>query len=141
EQDAIKINSSVSLANATVKGGRVNTDFTPYRELAGVPNAEHNPAMARFSAGSAEQKQDPPFHAGLQTDDKDIQERQKEVDFQFIAANPESALSLDLLASHIDTESALEVIEPSFRKLSRRLRRSDKGKTIGEMLETMKRVD
>lgn len=141
EQGTIRIISPDSLANAAVKGGRANADFTAYQELSAVPNAKTNAVMARFAAASDEQKHDPQFQADLQADVMDIQGRQKEVDFQFIAANPKSALSLDLLAAHVDTESALEVIEPAFRKLSRRLRRSDKGKTIGEMLETMKRVD
>src|SRR3546814_4345653 len=70
-----------------------------------------------------------------------IQEEQKGVDFAYIGEYPSSVVSLDLLLPYVGSESAQEVIEPAFNKLSAALKNSDKGKAIAVQLETMKRVD
>jgi len=141
EKGAIRITSKDSLTNAMVKGGKANKDFSAYRELSAGPNAKINAMMIKFAAASEDQRRDPQFQTDLQAMIMEIEAEQKAIDLEFITANPKSLLSLDLLASHMDTESAEEVIEPAFRRLSKRLRQSEKGRMIGEMLETTKRVD
>lgn len=141
EQGAVQITSADSLVNASVKGGAVNGDFATYHEHIAPLQAKMGNVMARFTAASEEQKQDPAFMQGLQAEAMAIQEEQKAVDFAYIGEYPSSVVSLDLLLPYVESESAKEVIEPAFNKLSAALKNSDKGKAVAKQLETLKRVD
>lgn len=141
EKGNITLSSGDSLANASVKGGKTNQDFAAYLTSSEVPKSKMDGLMARYTASSAEQKQDPAFMQSLQAEATTIQEEQKAVDFNYIKDNPASAVSLDLLQPYVGSEPSETVIEPAFNGLSAALKNSEKGKAITEQLETMKRVD
>lgn len=141
EKGAIRITSADSLANASVKGGRLNRDFAVYQAQSAEPNARINRLMAFFAAATDAEKQDPGFQAGLMEEEMGIRELQKAIDFQFIAANRKSVLSLDLLAPYVGVEPTQAVVVPAFDGLSRNLKRSEKGKAITELIESISRVD
>ncbi len=140
EKGNIKLKSSDSLANATVKGGKINKDFTAYtRETVSIQTRMED-LMARYTASTDEQKQDPAFMNDLQTEAMAIQEAQKDIDFQYIKDHPASVVSLDLLQPYMESQPPLDVIEPAFNGLSAALKNSDKGKAISERLENLKRL-
>src|SRR5690606_19805807 len=66
EKGAIQVTSADSLVNASIKGGDANKDFTTYHEHVAPLQAKMGNVMARFTAASDEQKQDPAFMQSLQ---------------------------------------------------------------------------
>lgn len=141
EKGAIRMNSADSLANAAIKGGDVNRDFTVYRDHVAPVHAKMGELMARYMASTDAEKQDPAFMQSLQEEALVIQEEQKAVDFGYINSHPSSVVSLDLLLPYVGSEPTQEVIEPVFNGLSAALKSSSKGKTIATQLESTKRVD
>lgn len=141
EKGAIKITAADSLAKASVDGGTINKDFATYNERLTPLHTKMGELMARYTASSDEQKQDPAFVQELQAEAMSLQEEQRNIDFQYIEDHPASVVSLDLLHPYVESESATEVIEPAFNALSAALKNSDKGKAISEQLETAKRLD
>lgn len=141
EKGAIQITGADSLAKASVTGGTINKDFSTYNERLTPLHTKMGELMARYTASSDAQKQDPAFMQGLQTEAMSIQEEQRDIDFQYINDHPASVVSLDLLHPYLESESASEVIEPAFNGLSAALKNSEKGKAISEQLETAKRLD
>lgn len=141
EKGAIRITSPDSLTNASVNGGRLNRDFAVYQERSAGPNAKITGLMARFAAASDEEKQDTEFQATLQVAALAIQAEQKTIDFRFIKENPKSMVSLDLLAPYVGVAPTQTVVAPAFSGLSRRLKRSEKGKTVTELIENISRID
>ncbi len=141
EKGAIKITAADSLAKASVTGGKINKDFTTYNERLNPLHAKMGGLMARYTASSDEQKQDPAFIQELQTEAMSLQEEQRNIDFQYIKDHPASVVSLDLLHPYLESESTTDVIEPAFNGLSAALKNSEKGKAISEQLETTKRLD
>src|SRR5690606_26753056 len=141
EKGAIHVASNDSLVNASIEGGTANKDFAAYHDDVAPLQAKMGAIMARFVAASDEQKQDPSFMQGLQAEAMAVQEEQKGIDFAYIDKNPSSVVSLDLLMPYVGSESAQEVVQPAFDKLSTALKDSEKGKAIAARLESAKRVD
>lgn len=141
EKGAINITAADSLAKAKIDGGAVNKDFAIYQERLTPVETKMGGLMARYTAASDEQKQDPVFMQELQAEAMSLQEEQKAIDFQYIKDHPASVVSLDLLHPYVGSELAQEVIEPAFDGLSAALKDSEKGKAINERLKSIKRVD
>lgn len=141
EKGNIKITTSDSLVNAIVESGALNQEFNAYKKLSEAPRDKMNGLIQRFSASSDEQKMDPDFMTAIQAEAMAVQEEQKEVDLNFIAANPNSNVSLDLLIPYVGTEPIKDVIEPLFGSLSPRLKDSEAGQYITTQIESLKTVD
>ena len=141
ERGAIKITAADSLVNASIDGGAINKDFATYQKWLEPIQTKMGGLMARYTASSDEQKQDPVFMQGLQAEAMSLQEEQKTVDFKYIKDYPASVVSLDVLGPYIESESVAEVIEPAFNGLSAALKNSEKGKAISEQLAIIKRLD
>ncbi|SFC02878.1 Peroxiredoxin [Parapedobacter composti] len=141
EKGAIRISAKDSLVNATVKGRKVNKDFAVYQKQRSAPLAKMEQLMSRYAGATDEQKQDPDFIGGLQTEAMAIQSEQKAIDFAFIRDNPGSVVSLDLLMPYVGSEPTADVVEPAFNRLSAALKNSEKGKAISAQLEQLKRID
>lgn len=141
EKGNIKISTVDSLVNALVETGTLNQEFNSYKKLSEVPRDKMNNLIARFTASSDEEKQNPEFMISIQGEAMAVQEEQKQVDFDFINSNPNSNVSLDLLIPYVGSEPIATVVEPMFSKLSNRLKDTDAGQFVSSQIESLKKVD
>lgn len=140
ERGIIRITSADSLTHATVKGGRVNRDFTTYQAQLAALIAKVTEVRRQYNSASGEQQQDSAFQAALSAQMMAIMEEQEAIDFQFIKKHPKSPLSLDLLYVYVEKPGGHELVVPSFKRLSAKLKRTEKGQVIKELVASMERV-
>lgn len=141
EKGDIKVNATDSVANATVDGGALNSAFNEFKALSLVPKSKMDGLMVKFNAASDEQREDPAFMQQLQEDAMVIQEEVKHASLDFIRANPNSQVSLDLLMPYVDSEPLGTVVEPLFNSLSASLKESEAGQYLSSRIEQLKVLD
>ena len=140
EKGAIKITATDSLADASVDGGAVNRDFATYNKRLEPLQAKMDELMARYTAATDEQKQDPAFVQQIQSDAMALQDDQTAIDFAYIKDYPNSMVSLDLLFPYLESDLAIDTLEPAFNGLADAVKNSEKGKALSGQLEEAKRV-
>lgn len=140
EQGTIRIVSSDSLVNASVKGGRLNRDFATYQAMSAKPNEQLNSLRTYYATVPDDQKQDPAFQADISARVLAIMEEQQEIDFQFVKTHRRSPLSLDVLYAYVGKPTAHDLMVPAFNRLSARLKRTEKGKAIKMLVDNIARV-
>lgn len=129
-----------SLKTATVSGNQVNKDYNEYKGYVKSTTDKFGLLNAEFSAASAEQQEDEAFRAGLQGKAEILFEEQRGLEEKFVKDKPNSYVSLNILENIINSDNVLELISPSFDKMSASLKNSQKGKALAEQIEMMKKV-
>lgn len=134
EKGAVTISSADSLLRAEVSGGKLNRDFLAYKTEVAPIQAKVADLRNRHFAASDDERHDPVFIASLQADFENIQQEQRNLDFNYMSSNPNSLVSLDILTMYLETESVNDVIKPMYDQLSAAVRNSGNGKEIGSYI-------
>lgn len=133
------ISTTDSIANATIKGGKINTDAQTHRKLSAVPNEKMAELNRQFAAASQEQRNDPAFVGQLRQAATAVQKEQHNINIAFIDANPNSFVSLGLLSDLVDSESP-EYIDSVLGKLTEENQNLEITKSIKQRLEAQRAV-
>lgn len=141
EKGAITITAPDSLVRATVAGGSLNKEFLAYKGKGADVSAKEFALRSRYLAASEDERRDPAFIGQLQADIADIQQAQRELDFNYIEAHPNSLLSLDLLVTYLEYEPIGNTIKPAFDQLGAAVRNSERGKRVGEYILSVGTLD
>lgn len=141
EKGAVTIASTDSLRHATVSGGRLNKDFLDYQTTLAPIQEKIESLRNRHFTASDDERRDPAFIGQLQAEAENIQRAQRTLDFEYMASNPNSLLSLDLLIPYLETESIGKTIKPAFEQLSASVRNSLRGKQIGDYIRSVGTIE
>ena len=140
EKGTIKINSSDSVKNAIVQGGKMNADLQRLNVMLAEVNESSRNLNAEYAALSDEQKKDEMIREGISKKSASINASRRAVLKQFIEQNPGTEVSLDALNTYGGYAPDYGDVEPLFAGLSPDVQKSAAGLAYAEKLEILKRT-
>ena len=128
-----------SLKYASIKGGRLTTDWQELK-TAGQPLAQlYNQYNTEYDAASPEQRKSPTFRQARATQKAILHREHNRLDSVFVAAHPASLVSLDELQLLSTTKADSATTRHLFALLTPALRVSSKGQNIASRLVAYRR--
>ena len=118
----------------TIKGGKLSSDVNNYWKEMGPLQGKSFEATRRMVAQREAGEQPTP-----DPESTNVREQMEKVQDKFIAANPNSLLSLDLLNGKFMQSDLLD-FESQFNKLGQNVRETKKGKAIAEKIAQAKKM-
>jgi peroxiredoxin len=134
------INSADSLSHATITGTRVNEDNVRYKAFLKPATDAEDALTTEYYAASKEKRETKEFGEYIDKKDSVIGVQSKELNKQFIAANPDSYMSLQALRGMGGPYPDPNELQPVFSKLSPALQASAAGAKYQKYLNTLKAV-
>ena len=124
----IKVNGA-SLKTSQISGNKINEDLGKYDEASATVRTELDGLMKKFEDASDEEKNDEAFVLGLQSAYEKLMEQQDVIDLDFVKANSNSVISLNLIGDKLDPSNVVEFKE-LYANLAPSLKSSSKGKEL-----------
>lgn len=143
EPGKINVVSKDSLHNATVRAGKLNTDFVALRRITDVIETDlrkYNQAMQAAMVASAEKKQDPEFHKNWDAKRQSASEQLKKAYLDFIKDNPDNMAAVFAIANVGGQNTDPAVVTPLFQSLSEPVRNSALGRAYADKIDKLVRV-
>ena len=136
EPGPVQVSSPDSLPHATARGTRLNADHARLTQALRSTDAQLVQLNDRRLAATPAQRQDPAFGDALDREYAAIRDVQKPVLARFIAATPQSLVSLNALYRYTDGGAAIDpaTAEPLFRGLAPAVRSSSLGQAFAQLL-------
>ena len=138
EEGKLKINSSDSIKNASIKGSDINDDNKILQSMLTQVNEKSKNLNAEYAALSPEQRKDKSIMEGIQNKSKEISEERKIVLKNYIQQYPSSFVSLDALNTYGGYAPEINDVEPLFNSFNAELRQSKAGLAYAAKLEKIK---
>jgi peroxiredoxin len=138
EKGTITITSKDSIDKAQIAGSQLNVDNVKLQAQLKAINQKGEKLMAEPKAASPEQQKSAAFRTAMQARYKALQTEQKTTLKSFIAANPNSYLSLLALTSVSGPAPDVSEVEPLYNSLSQNIRDTEAGKMMKAQLEALK---
>jgi len=135
EKGTITVESKDVLKNATVKGGKVNAEFTAYQKAFAKSQEGINAINKEWAEAPMEAKKDGTLREQLIARQKPLMEEKKKNQIAFIKANPGSIVSLAALRENFSSLDASEA-DALFNGLSASLKNTAAGKQLAQQIET-----
>lgn len=143
EPGKINVVSKDSLHNATVRAGKLNTDFVALRRITDVIETDlrkYNQAMQAAMVASAEKKQDPEFHKNWDAKRQSASEQLKKAYLDFIKDNPDNMAAVFAIANVGGQNTDPAVVTPLFQSLSEPVRNSALGRAYADKIDKLVRL-
>ncbi|QTE35034.1 TlpA disulfide reductase family protein [Mucilaginibacter gossypii] len=138
EKGTIVITSKDSIDKAQITGSQLNTDNVKLQAQLKAINQKGEKLMAEARAATPEQQKSAAFRSAMQARYKALQTEQKTTLKSFIAANPDSYLSLLALTSVSGPAPDLSEVEPLYNSLSQKIKDTEAGKMMKVQLDALK---
>lgn len=113
-----------SLATASIKGSKVNTENKILSGRLKDLSAQFTALDAEYQAASAEKKASQEFVGELQSRLEKLQEKQKEILTEFVKENPTSYVSVNSILSIAGRDPQASELDPLIKSLSPELQKS-----------------
>ncbi|MBD1392846.1 TlpA disulfide reductase family protein [Mucilaginibacter glaciei] len=139
EQGTINVATADVIKNAKITGTKTNKENEEFNASMKPVNDAYAALEAKQKAATEAQQKDPAFIKQGKLDEKAIDLQEKEANRKFIAANPDSYISLNALQSYAYSADYVE-IAPLFEGLSANIKASTGGKAFAEILPKLKAV-
>jgi len=136
----VKIDGASSIKEAKVSGNQINADLTQYKSIVKPFEDQFAGLNETYMAATDDQKNDQAFVGQLQEKAQAIFEQQKVVNKDYIKANPNSYISLNLLDEMVDPDNVTTDVEPQFNALSPTLKATKKGKALTQKINDLKKL-
>jgi peroxiredoxin len=134
------ITSTDSLSKAKLTGTKVNEDFQRYTAFIKPATDAEDALNAEYYAAPKEKRDSKEFGDYYDKKDSLITIQSQALNKQFIAANPDSYMSLRAVQSLVGAYPDVTVLEPAFNGLSEKLRTSKAGVKYQQYINTLKSV-
>jgi peroxiredoxin len=134
------VTSADSLSHARVIGTKVNEDNIRYKAFVKPATDAEDALTAEYYAAPKEKRDSKEFNTYIDKKDSLIGVQSKELNKQFIAANPDSYLSLQAIRGMGGPYPDPNELQPVFATLSPALQASKSGVTYQKYLNTLKAV-
>lgn len=138
DNGTVELTAKDSIKNATVKGSAINETFNKYKQALAGPDAIINGLNAKWNAATDAQRQDTSFVKGLQAAFAPASEEKVKLQKEYIKANPDSWFSVAALREVAGNDIKLEEIEPVFKGLSERVRKTKAGLDFAQSMEAVR---
>ena len=138
EKGKMKINSSDSIKNASIKGSGINDDNMILQSMLTNVNEKSKKLNIEYGALSAEQRKDKSIMEGINKKSNEISEERKIVLKNYIQQNPTSFVSLDALNTYGGYAPEITDVEPLFNSLNPALKQSKAGLAYTSKLDKIK---
>ncbi|WP_160713024.1 redoxin domain-containing protein [Chitinophaga solisilvae] len=140
EPAAIAVNSADSIMNAVVNGGAANKDHQAYKAASRDVNKRSDDLSRKYYAKTPDEREEAAFKKSYQEENKAINAAQKKVLEKFIAAHPNTGVSLDALTEWAGYDPDPETAEPVFNRLSPAVRKSKSGQQFASLLASQRKT-
>lgn len=134
--ELITVTSVDSVKFASVKGSKINKDYTDYKAFLSVPEKVILNLNEAHRSASDEEKKNPDFQTNIRARYQKASAEKKALQRRFIQSNPDSYFSLIALTDIAGSSMNVSEIEPIFNKLSADLRLNPVGKAFAAQIET-----
>ena len=134
------VKSADSLSKAKLTGTKINEDFQRYTAFMKPATDAENALNAEYYAAPKEKRDSKEFSDYYDKKDSVITLQSQALDKQFIAANPDSYMSLRAVQELSGPYPDVTVLEPAFNGLSEKLRTSKAGVKYQQYLNTLRSV-
>jgi peroxiredoxin len=134
------VSSADSLSKAKVSGTKVNEDNQRYVTFIKPATDAEDALTAEYYAASKEKRQTKEFGDYIDKKDSVIEAQSADLNKQFIAANPDSYISLQALRGIGGPYPDVAVLEPAYNKLSASVRGTTAGIAYQKYINTLKTV-
>jgi len=129
-----------SLATASIKGSKVNTENKILSGRLKDLSAQFSALDAEYQAASAEKKASQEFVGELQNRLEKLQEKQKEILTQFVKENPTSYVSVNSILSIAGRDPQASELDPLIKSLSPELQKSAALQSLVTAMEAGKKT-
>ena len=141
EKGVISISTPDSMIRkADIKGSTANADFQKYRELLTPAEDKYKSLSAFYYAASEEKRKTKEFQEDMDKRADIISNEISELNKQYLLANPNSIVSLEVIKSIGGSSPDVAIIEPLFAKLSDQVRNSIPGKLLADNIAKLKKI-
>ena len=139
EPGTIKVTGTGLLADAKIEGTKTNADNQRYEQLLKPVNAAYDSLEAKKKAATPDQQSSDAFEAQNNKTEKAIDMQEAAINKQFIADNPDSYISLNVLENYAYSADYVD-IAPLYNGLSPAVQATEAGKKFAERLPKLKAV-
>ena len=140
EDKAITVTATDSVKNASVKGSKVNDDYTALKALLKSDSDKMNALNTEYQSKSPEEKKDQAYIATLNSRAEVISNSMNEKYKEFALKNTNSFIGLVAFRSYMGYDVNPSVIEPDFNKFSAEVRGTSLGKSIASAIDNAKKT-
>lgn len=132
----MKLSGSDSVKNALISGSKLNIENKNYRALTESVEKELTMINQEYRSATEQERQDELFMAALQDRSDKASASRRAIQQSFIRANPNSYLSLTILADQIGMDPDVAVLEPLYKRLSSDIQKSPTGMAVAQVIES-----
>ncbi|WP_316817026.1 TlpA disulfide reductase family protein [Pedobacter nyackensis] len=141
EPAAIQVVSTTdSLANAAIKGSKVNDDDAKYKAATKAVSAKNAALMAEYRSKSPEERKDEAYMKTVYARDEANRKEMDVINKAFYVANLNSYVGLVAFKETMDVDADLKGAESEFNKFSAAVKGSNLGKSITQEIESAKKT-
>ncbi|WP_298708192.1 TlpA disulfide reductase family protein [Chitinophaga sp.] len=141
ENATINITGENKLSGAKVEGGTDNRFYAELQELMEPLVKRDKEASAAYAARTKEEKQSESVKQQRAAFDDSLTAARKAIFAAFIGKHPNTVVSLDLLDSYGGMFPEASVLEPLYKKLSKKVKATGKGRMYAETIARLKRTE
>jgi len=134
------VSTTDSLANAVVKGSKVNDDNAKFKAATKAVDAKNAALMAEYRSKTAEEKKDESYMKTVYARDDANRKEMDAINRTFYAANLNSYVGLMAFKEIMDVDADLKGAETEFNKFSAAVKTSSLGKSITQEIESAKKT-
>jgi peroxiredoxin len=134
------ITSADSLSKAKLTGAKVNEDFDRYNAFLKPYNDAENALEKEYEAASADKRKSKDFGEYIDKKDSVNQILSEDLNKKFIAANPDSYISLQALRGIGGPYPDVTILEPAFNNLSPAIKATTAGVAYKKYIDILKTV-
>jgi peroxiredoxin len=134
------VSATDSVKYAVVKGSQVNDDAAKYKALTKSIVEKKQALFGELLKKGADARQDGEFMKGYKSRSEAINNDARALDWSFIAANPNSYISLLVYKQIMDVTADFKGAESGFNKFPASLRATEVGRSISKVIEDAKKV-
>jgi peroxiredoxin len=140
EPKTVAVNSATdSVKHAVVKGSAVNDDDAKYKAITKSVMDKNAALEAEYKRKTDDERKDENYIKTVQARSEALQKEFIDINKQFYLANRDSYVALVAFAGTIGPDANPTVVEPDFNKFSAEVKATDLGKSIAEMLSSLKK--
>ena len=140
EKGNINITAKDSVKYAVITGSKVNDENTKYKATIASAEKILKAIDAEYAAAPADKKKDQEFINGLQSKFDTAMEQKKELQSQYIKANPDSYVSLMTLTEVAGRDIDVSTVEPLYEGLSIGVRNTTVGLAFAKSIAAARAV-
>jgi len=140
ENTKMTVVSKDSVSKALITGSLLNADYTLYKNKAKVAMEAMAAVENEYKTASPEKQQSQAFQEELDKKYDAASEQLKGIQKGFIAAHPNSLVSLDLIKNVSMYNFDVAEVEPLFNGLTAAVKSSESGKALAEQIAVNKKL-